>query len=492
MSNLLIAVGGSGEHVALAVSRLIYLGALPPMQGLIIDADDGSDLAKKLKSFDSYENKEFRTEHPLPGCASLLEPFDPTFAATARQAKQAQKPTGGNTDQFPAAQTGVPFRALMRGDADDDSGDVFRALFGPEEAQTDVMHGFFARPTLGASAFAAQGGKLIEEVVAKARSADMCIVTGSFIGGTGAGVLPSLVRQLSEGGVTARLYGVFLMEWLRASDTGSNVVSAASMQNNAMHGVEYFFKHMKTHLTATALVGPPAGTTVPLFAATTPADNMGEAPSFFPLAAARCLFSMPDTTSAGKGSVNAFVVDEADPLELLKKPWLDGKSLLDYIRAFQKCTALLNYYCAAENEPNRKKVVDNLTSKFGNQDLIPVSLRAGLKTYAAKAKRAPSLFGGDEAFAAFASDFFSALRHHQVHMEKTVSWFDSVFKAAGGLPVNDVEQLRRDGSKSLDLLKEYWGATIEVPQELISETDPKAFAASLATELRTRLLAKCA
>ncbi len=51
MSDLLIAVGGTGQHVALATSRLIRLRALPPMQAMIIDADSQGQLSQEMRTF---------------------------------------------------------------------------------------------------------------------------------------------------------------------------------------------------------------------------------------------------------------------------------------------------------------------------------------------------------------------------------------------------------------------------------------------------------
>jgi hypothetical protein len=45
---LFIGVGGTGQHVALAIARMIRLGALPPMKAYIIDGDDNGALAREL------------------------------------------------------------------------------------------------------------------------------------------------------------------------------------------------------------------------------------------------------------------------------------------------------------------------------------------------------------------------------------------------------------------------------------------------------------
>ena len=50
--DLVIAVGGGGQHIALAIARLLRLeGLADPIEAFVIDADSDSRLAQKVRTF---------------------------------------------------------------------------------------------------------------------------------------------------------------------------------------------------------------------------------------------------------------------------------------------------------------------------------------------------------------------------------------------------------------------------------------------------------
>ena len=55
--DLVIAVGGGGQHIALAIARLLRIGAIAePVTTFVIDADCESRLGVKLRSFGNTVN----------------------------------------------------------------------------------------------------------------------------------------------------------------------------------------------------------------------------------------------------------------------------------------------------------------------------------------------------------------------------------------------------------------------------------------------------
>ena len=56
MPRQFIGVGGTGQHVALALARAMFVGAIPPGDArcTIIDADDQNPLASKLRTFANF------------------------------------------------------------------------------------------------------------------------------------------------------------------------------------------------------------------------------------------------------------------------------------------------------------------------------------------------------------------------------------------------------------------------------------------------------
>ncbi len=293
MTKLIIAVGGTGQKVAMAMANLVYLRAIPPEYNLqVIDGDDSNDgRTKALKTFHGYLNGQGPSSadaHPLRWDGRLMAPY------SVKALNQADKKS---------------FRALLQVGQQSPTLDraVFDALFADAAANLDVTKGFFAKPAVGATAFAAQGSDTMEALEAAAQRAEALVLVGSLIGGTGAGVLPSIVEQLIDDKRLATSYGVFLLNWLTGEDgSGDHAVPTARMDSNFQHGSEYFYSRLKDRLKATALIGPPPSPT-PL---TRPSTYDQADASLFPwLAAAAVHMMTSDSTSPWKKSVLAWGQD---------------------------------------------------------------------------------------------------------------------------------------------------------------------------------------
>ena len=83
--DLVIAVGGGGQHIALSVARLLRIGALAePIEAFVIDADSDSRLAVKLRSFGNTVSAG--CPHPLEGAEAIIPPFARENIGAATQA----------------------------------------------------------------------------------------------------------------------------------------------------------------------------------------------------------------------------------------------------------------------------------------------------------------------------------------------------------------------------------------------------------------------
>jgi hypothetical protein len=448
------------------------------VSGVVIDADNTSALAGALKTFDDLVNVDVGFAHPVAGFTSFREPFDAEAAATAR-------PVAAAVPGAHRAETGgLPFSTLMLGSGADDTDSVaiFRALFDFDDAKQDVLKGFFARPVLGATAFAAQGESVLRSVIADANSADQVVVTGSFIGGTGAGVLPSLVRQLSDKGISSKLHGIFLLEWLQALN-GEGQVRAADMQDNARHGLEYFYKHMKERMKSSALIGPPAAATNQGLAQATPGANGAESLSIFPILAAHALLGfVKDAVATKAGLVHAYAIEENNPKSVLSAPWEGGKSLKTRLDAAQRAAAALRFYTANPKE------IEALKDSFGllaSRKVVPDGLYFGIKAHADHA---------NEKVDRMVELVLAVAEHHVKALEHVVSRFAQVFQSMGGLGVDETHrQFMAERPTVHESLKKIWGesqrASLQaVDQSLEKGRGSEAHARSLANKLVKVLL----
>lgn len=429
MPSLLVSVGGTGQHVALAVARLMYLRALPAdITCCVLDADQTSALARATRSFLDHVSHERGTKHPLGQHAqAFLVPFDAGAAAE-----------GGGEE-------GTRFRSLMLGAAAGNHTDreVFDALYPAEEADQDVLKGFYAKPTLGASAFAARQDEVIEEVRALAAHADLALVCGSFIGGTGAGVIPSLVQAI---GNPSSWFGAFHLNWLNPPAGGEARVTIQDMDGNMRHGLEYYYQHVRPRLKASLLMGPPpdAG---PRLAAQVPTDS--ETPAFYHVLVARALhYFRQDAVANYSGSVVAYTHDTAHLGGLLTEAWDGGVPLQVRVWTAQRAITLLGYFDPAERPENVKGLKKSF-GIFGTTAGIPKGLHKSIKTFCklAKQDREP-----------FIDDLLADLKHRRETLQRCVRYLGDVF---GGLGVDPVAEAVE--SEPLDHLKRLWHSPVAPP-----------------------------
>ncbi len=310
MSRALISVGGTGQHVALAVTRLVQMGALRRDIKLIaIDPDTETPLPQLLESPGGMS----ADRHPL-GMGRVFAPFDVT-------------------------RVGKKMFSEMFVDADNPlEQDLFEAMFDGNSASIPVYKGMFGTPCVGATVFAeGSNGSALQDLLKPMATQSSVFLCGSVVGGTGAGVIHKLiaeVRRYNE----KEMFGVFMLPWFSLPTTGAaDAITDAKIQRNTKHGVKYFYEHTLPRLTTSLLLGYPQGRNTELLKPLTlGAGDMGEHPHYLHLVAARALVDLPQAHTADRG-VKAYAMahdeDRAREGWLLDDPWEADVPLRGLVRA---------------------------------------------------------------------------------------------------------------------------------------------------------------
>ncbi|HWS72881.1 MAG TPA: hypothetical protein VN605_12250, partial [Thermoanaerobaculia bacterium] len=227
MANYLIAVGGTGQHVALAVADFIALAheiyatpdEFPAVHLILVDADQAADTdqpsawqeargrlnALGLLSGDSFE------------CVPL--PVNSHLADTRRMYEFINR-------------LGASFGP-----------NAADALLLHDQQEVDVTTGFYAQPRVGAMMAEWLFGEVtrgegVNPQLARifqlaGDPANRIAVAGSGVGGTGAGFAPALVRRLSSTAGGGRLMALMATEWFRLAGACSNRLSESVQKSNA-------------------------------------------------------------------------------------------------------------------------------------------------------------------------------------------------------------------------------------------------------------------
>jgi hypothetical protein len=199
-------------------------------------------------------------------------------------------------------------------------------LFYPEMADNvDIHKGMFAQPAVGAAVFADRAMVFLDELLTGGiQKCEKILVAGSFVGGTGAGILHRLVDFLATHRERHNkdILGAFLLPWFNLPAGASSAASDVTIANSANHGVDYFARHTHKRLRRSLLLGASNG--IP--AALASAGN-DETVSVFPLLAAYGLTTLrDDTISNDHQAVYALTTPPDDPKcrWLLTNTWKSG------------------------------------------------------------------------------------------------------------------------------------------------------------------------
>lgn len=334
MPDLLLAVGGTGQHMALAISRLVFLGALPKMELAVVDADDGGELSKSLKTFGNTVIAGY-TEHPLINGSNIYAPFD-----------KAAKKDPKFMDLFLTSQSSQKEK------------DIFEVCFEKESADLLVKDGMFGRPSVGVTIFVQNKKTKLQTVFQRAGAVgnNSIFVTGSFVGGTGAGLLHHLIEALHNSyGTSMRIYGLIFLRWFRApTGTAEQTINDESLDRNMRYGMDYFFQKTRKFVQATLLLGfpdnPPNKKLEPVFLE---AGKNEEKKHFFHLASAKGVLTLPtiNTTQQDPGTIYGVAIE--NPSQMYEETWLKEKPLSWYVNRAEFVKEILDY---ASSEKFKKEL----------------------------------------------------------------------------------------------------------------------------------------
>ena len=235
--NILIGVGGSGQHVVHAYLRLLALtspkpGEIPHVFLIDADAKEGAHEVKRSTLVeDAIKLHAFLVAgHPNPSRFGLVRPF---------HVDEEQGGPGILGQLLGVAGSTNSEMAVAHAFLADDPGD-----FG-SDWEVEVAQGMMANPKVGAVALGhkiamevrhhpASGAKAaIERLINAPLDNARIAIIGSSFGGTGSGVVPELVRQLDvlPGARSIRAY--FTLPWFTL-DTGSGSRHSAAKERDGV------------------------------------------------------------------------------------------------------------------------------------------------------------------------------------------------------------------------------------------------------------------
>ncbi len=396
--DLVIAVGGGGQHIALALARLLRVRALAePVHAFVIDADSDSRLAAKLVSFGNTVTAA--TPHPLEGAQTIVPPF----------ARDTLRETA--------------FRKIFIDErADPLERELFELFYDAESGGTeggspgvDIGKGMFANPSVGAAVFAASRGGVMEPLFGKSRPAARIFVVGSFLGGTGAGITHQLIELLRrEVGPARPIYGSFLLRWFDLPTTTGQTVDTSTLLASMGHGLEYFYNHTRELLDASMLVGVPDHPVVQVKSVPA-ADDNDETVSLYPLLAAYGMVMLPDKTDTQARAAHrtyGLAHDDHDPIWPLRRGWTVPAPSKDPSLGARVLESML-----------LQEVIASFRTK--DSDFIDAGYERGKSTWGALISSAAK--SAHQPAGSFARRVLSALEARASQLHFATAWLSTVF-----------------------------------------------------------------
>jgi len=438
---LLIAVGGTGQHVALACSRLVYLGAMEQMKCYIIDSDDGGDISKDLTSFGRTISEANADRHPLQGAHAIHSPFK----------IEQENPLFKNL--------------LISQKASSLEGQLFELFFNEDSGETNIGEGMYGKPSVGATVFAQNADENLSELVAKANNEEI-VIAGSFIGGTGAGMMHQLVAKLRKEYPSSRIYGIFYLPWFTPDvqkASGKHAIDQECHLRNMRHGIDYYFSSTRNMMTASALIGMP-GNNYPdshLVWKTPDAGSLTEVPHLLHLIAAWSSFRMPHEKVINDmpNSTHSFAFDDQSNGDYLLKDvgWHEDISLWERCVYARYVTRLLNMVLRSKVKKAWSDLFSDkwLTRKMADKSVMPKGLystveeHATMDSWLAKQQLAESIF--------------NSLKNIVAQYEFCTSWIED--ENVLGSQQEPVRLSKvNDYASALDILGEAWAKPIQRPE----------------------------
>ena len=306
-SRFLISVGGSGQHIALAMTRLVYMGALKNDIRLIaIDPDNKLPISDRLQSPAGLAGDR----HPLKS-GQVHTPFDVS--------KLGEK----------------SFSKMFVDEQNPEEREMFEAMFEQPMDEIPVHKGMYGNPCVGATVFAegAQNNSF-KNILAPVQNATEVVVCGSVVGGTGAGITHKLITEVRKHYNEPKdMFGIFMLPWFKVQSgvTQAGAINDQLIQRNASHGIKYFYEQTIPALTSSALVGFPEGQKSKVLSEmTVTSSDMGqEKPHYLHLVACFAFAKLKASHTANH-TVKAYYVSHHLDNEgwMLDEKWEDGACLV--------------------------------------------------------------------------------------------------------------------------------------------------------------------
>jgi len=394
MPKFLVAVGGSGQHTALAVVRLVRIGALPNDINLIVlDSDNDQELSTTLlRPWDGVDGPD---THPLK-----LNGIYPPFARAAKD------PDTTFRDLFLLDSVATEETAL------------FDMIFDAEEEEIPVARGMYGTPCVGATVFS-DGTKVdtVANLLGQVNAAEQVFFTGSVMGGTGAGILHKLVETVREKR-QGPMYGMFLTRWFQVPPTGKKgAITPEILRRNLAHGMTYFYKHTIPQLNASVFLGQPKNATEAIEDLHLAEGDNSEQPHYVHLAAANSLFQLPMAERKNnKLKAYCFAHNSANEDWLLDETWHDGVTLRMRIFCAMVERDLLRHLV-----DHREDIRTTLTSFLAKADAITKQLYRSVKDNAKVARAEKD---------AFADDVVNEFARIHGELDFCLKWFTEIYPEA--------------------------------------------------------------
>jgi hypothetical protein len=244
----LVAVGGTGQHVALAFVELGVLAEwftpLPPTRLWLFDADASGPVGSGSAWDEGARQVAFLRRSTRKEDNVWADPL-----------ANHQRPYLETGEANTFAETVCP--------------ELGRLLFTEQQASVSFRNGYYGQPAVAATVFGAvladpEQKRRFAELLAAPRDRDArIVVAGSAVGGTGSGCMPKLVESLgsaaTNGGVdvSGRLMALLYLPWFRLEGGDDK----ATRRNEEMiartaSGLHYYKERLQRH-SAAVVIGHP-------------------------------------------------------------------------------------------------------------------------------------------------------------------------------------------------------------------------------------------
>ena len=263
MSQVLIGVGGSGQHIVLAYLRVLALGnatAAHVPHVFLIDADAQleqnqgrqSQLVSHIKQLHDQLKQIDQDPQQKPAEFEIIRPYNTTLASSSEV--KVKDIVLGKTQHAPLE---------------------VQAFFNQDDLDIKLSEGMHANPKVGSTVFgeklancmkggiislddssrqvSEQFGRLFAPHVTGSQARPLqVVIVGSVFGGTGSGIIPTLARNLSSvlGSGNVAITTVTTLPWfsLKAGANGQqgSALNESRLQRNTSFALRNFQKQLNT------------------------------------------------------------------------------------------------------------------------------------------------------------------------------------------------------------------------------------------------------